>query len=86
MSATTQKAKVLFAYAAQAANQISLAPGQVITITSHGGPGGWSSGEEIGTGTLTLPLFLVHGYSFVIFLFHFLCCFRKAWLFSFGLR
>jgi hypothetical protein len=50
MSATTQKAKVLFAYSALAANQISLVPGQIITITSHGGPGGWSSGEEIGTG------------------------------------
>jgi hypothetical protein len=50
MSATGQKAKVLFAYAALAANQISLAPGQIINITSYGGHGGWSSGEEVGTG------------------------------------
>jgi len=50
MSISLQKAKVLFAYNAQAANQISLQAGQVINITSHGGPGGWSSGEEIGTG------------------------------------
>lgn len=52
MSISLQKAKVLFAYNAQAANQISLHAGQVINITSHGGPGGWSSGEEIGTGIL----------------------------------
>ena len=51
MSQTLQKAKVLFPYTSQAANQISLNAGQIINITSHGGPGGWSSGEEIGTGT-----------------------------------
>ena len=51
----TQKAKVLFAYSALAANQISLSVGQVVNITSHGGPGGWSSGEEIGTGERIIP-------------------------------
>ena len=51
MSSTIQKAKVLFAYQALAPNQISLVAGQIVTITSHGGPGGWSSGEEIGSGT-----------------------------------
>jgi hypothetical protein len=45
-----QQARVLHPYAAQAANQISLQPGQTITISSHGGKGGWSSGQEINTG------------------------------------
>ena len=44
------KGKVLYNYSAQAANQISLTAGQVINITLKGNPGGWSSGEEKGTG------------------------------------
>ncbi len=45
-----QKAKVLFDFTAQAANQISLKAGQIITITANGGKGGWSKGVEEGTG------------------------------------
>ena len=42
--------QVLFDFAPQAANQISLKAGQVISITSYGGPGSWSQGAEIGSG------------------------------------
>ena len=48
--AAKQTAKVNFDYAAQAANQINLTRGSIITLTSVGAPGGWSKGEEIGTG------------------------------------
>eukprot|EP01036_Dinobryon_divergens_P023249 gene23249-31575_t len=45
-----QQAKVLFDFAPQAINQISLKVGQIINITSYGGPGSWSQGAEIGSG------------------------------------
>lgn len=50
-SASTQQARVLFDYAAQAANQISLQKGTTIRIMTVGAKGGWSSGIEIATGT-----------------------------------
>ena len=45
-----QKAKVLFDYTAQAANQINLKVGQTINVVSFGGSRGWSSGQELFTG------------------------------------
>lgn len=45
-----KKGRVQFDYAASDAKQISLIKGQVITVHSHGNPGSWSKGEEIGTG------------------------------------
>jgi hypothetical protein len=45
-----KKGRVQFDYAATDAKQISLIKGQVITVHSHGNPGSWSKGEEIGTG------------------------------------
>lgn len=44
------KAKVLFDYSAQAANQINLKVGQTINVVTFGGAGGWSSGQEMFTG------------------------------------
>jgi hypothetical protein len=49
-TANVMKAKVLFDYTAQAANQIGLKKGQIITLSQKGAPGSWSKGEEIGTG------------------------------------
>eukprot|EP01035_Chromulina_nebulosa_P001865 gene1865-2524_t len=45
-----QQGKVLFDFVPQAINQISLKVGQVINITSYGGPGSWSQGAELGSG------------------------------------
>jgi len=43
--------RVLFDYASQQPNQISLKKGQVIKIIGNvGAPGGWTKGEEVGTG------------------------------------
>jgi hypothetical protein len=81
MSATGQKAKVLFAYAPLAANQISLKAGQIINITSYGGAGGWSSGEEIGTGLL-----LVTYCTCIVLRSLVLVDFREARLLPFRLR
>ena len=47
----SKQGKVLFDYSPQASNQIALKKGQQIRIISVGGGGGWSKGEEIGTGT-----------------------------------
>lgn len=47
-----KQGKALFDYAAAAPNQISIKRGQTIRISSVGAAGGWSKGEEVGTGTL----------------------------------
>eukprot|EP01031_Cornospumella_fuschlensis_P035915 gene35915-43563_t len=48
--ASQQKGKPLFDYSAQAANQINLKAGEIITIVNYGGKGSWSKGVEVATG------------------------------------
>jgi hypothetical protein len=55
---SSHRAKVLFDYAAQAPNQITIRAGQIININSYGGAGGWSKAEEIGTG-LAFYIFVI---------------------------
>ncbi len=40
------KARALFAYSAQAGNQISLSAGEVLAVLSKGTPGGWTKGSN----------------------------------------
>ena len=40
------KAKVLYNYAPQAANQLAIVAGQELVILLNGGPGGWSKGQD----------------------------------------
>jgi len=40
------KGKALYAYSAQAANQVSFAAGEEIIILTNGGAGGWSKGQN----------------------------------------
>ena len=42
----TLRARVLYNYAPQAANQLSIVAGQELTILLNGGPGGWSKGQD----------------------------------------
>lgn len=51
-TSTSSMGKVLYDFDAQAPNQISLRIGQNIKIVHYGGSGGWSKGEESGTGRL----------------------------------
>lgn len=50
--APAKQGRALFDYSAAAPNQISLKRGQTVRILSVGAAGGWSKGEEIGTGKL----------------------------------
>lgn len=52
------KAKALYPYAAQAANQISFAAGEIITIITNGGAGGWSKGQNAAGKQLNLHILL----------------------------
>ncbi len=46
-SSTELKARCLFDYKSQAANQVSFAASDVIVIRSRGAPGGWSQGTNL---------------------------------------
>jgi hypothetical protein len=42
-----QRAKVMYDYTAQAANQISIKAGWIIDIVNLGAPGGWTKGKDL---------------------------------------
>lgn len=47
VAAQPQRAKVMYDYTAQAANQISIKAGWIIDIVSLGAPGGWTKGKDL---------------------------------------
>jgi hypothetical protein len=46
-SAQPQRAKVMYDYTAQAANQITVKAGWIIDIVNLGAPGGWTKGKDL---------------------------------------